>query len=181
MNVIRRLSQLLMTACCLLALTACASDGTQPDSRATADAQDDIAQLHAAFTKAFNAKDASGMAATYTDDAILMSPNMPEEKTSIAIETYARQVFANSPAGGGILLNVNDVQLLGNGWAYCSGFYTLLGANGTTADRGKFLEVLKQTDKGWKIHRESFNSDMPMPSMSAPAAGTAMAPAAATH
>src|SRR4029077_14439240 len=56
-NVIRRLSQLLMTTCGLLALTACASDGTQPDSRATADAQEDIGQLHAAFTKAFNAKD----------------------------------------------------------------------------------------------------------------------------
>jgi uncharacterized protein (TIGR02246 family) len=180
MNVIRHLSQLLMTACCLLALTACASDGTQPDSRSTADAQEDIGQLHAAFTKAFNAKDPSAMAAVYTDDAILMSPNMPQEKTSIAIETYARQVFANSPPGSGILLNVNDTQVLGGGWAYSTGFYTLLGANGTTADRGKFLEVLKQTDKGWKIHRESFNSDMPMPS-SAPAGGTAMAPAAATH
>ncbi len=180
MNVIRRLSQLLMTACCLFALTACASDGTQPDSRSMADAQDDIAQLHAAFIKAFNAKDPAGMAATYTDDAILMPPNMPEVKTAIGIETYARQVFANSPAGGGILLNVNDTQVQGGGWAYCSGFYTMLGPNGTTVDRGKFLEVLKQTDKGWKIHRDSFNSDMPMPS-SAPAAGTAMAPAAATH
>lgn len=180
MNVIRRLSQLLMTACCLLALTACASDGTMPDSRSTADAQEDIGQMHAAFTKAFNAKDPSAMSAVYTDDAVLMSPNMPEVKTSIGIETYSRQVFANSPAGGGILLNANEVQVLGNGWAYCSGFYTMLGANGTTADRGKFLEVLKQTDKGWKIHRESFSSDMPMPS-STPAAGTAMAPAAATH
>jgi uncharacterized protein (TIGR02246 family) len=180
MNVTRHLSQLLMTACCLLALTACASDGTQPDSRATADAQEDIGQLHAAFTKAFNAKDPSAMAATYTDDGILMSPNTPEVKTSIGIETYARQMFANSPEGSGILLNANETQVLGGGWAYCTGFYTLLGANGSTADRGKFLEVLKQTDKGWKIHRESFNSDMPLPS-GAPAAGTAMAPAAATH
>lgn len=180
MNVIRRLSQLLMTACCLVALSACASDGgTQPDSRSTADAKDDILQLHAAFTKAFNAKDASGMAANYTDDAILMPPNQPEVKTSIGVGTYARQVFSN-PASTSILLNADNTEVLGGGWAYSSGFYTLLDTSGHTVDKGKFLEVLKQTDKGWKIHRESFNSDMPMPS-SAPAAGTAMAPAAATH
>lgn len=180
MNVIRRLSQLLMTACCLVALSACASDGgTQPDSRSTADAQDDIGQLHAAFTKAFNAKDASAMAALYTDDAILLPPNQPEVKTAIGVGTYSRQMFSN-PTSPGILLNVNDVQVLGGGWAFCTGFYTLLDAGGHTLDRGKLLEVLKQTDKGWKIHRDSFSSDMPMPS-SAPAAGTAMAPAAATH
>ena len=175
MNVIRRLSQLLMTACCLVALTACASDGgTQPDSRSTADAKDDILQLHAAFTKAFNAKDASGMAATYTDDAIMMSPNLPEVKTSIGIQTYAHQMFS-SPTSTSILLNANETEVLGDGWAYSSGFYTLLDTSGHTLDKGKFLEVLKQTDKGWKIHRDSFNSDMPVP-----AAGTAMAPAAAT-
>jgi len=180
MNVIRRLSQLLMTACCLFALTACASDGTQPDSRSTADAQDDIGQLHAAFTKAFNAKDASAMAALYTDDAILLPPNQPEVKTAIGVGTYSRQIFSN-PTSTGILLNVNDVQVLGGGWAFCTGFYTLLDASGHTLDRGKLLEVLKQTDKGWKIHRDSFSSDMPVPSSAAPAAGTAMAPAAATH
>ncbi len=180
MNVIRRLSQLLMTAACVLALSACASDGgTQPDSRTTANAQEDIGQLHAAFMKAFNAKDASGMAATYTDDAILMSPNMPEVKSAIGIENYARQIFTNSTVSG-LLLNVSEIDVQGGGWAYCSGFYTLLGPNGSTLDRGKFLEVLKQTDKGWKIHRDSLNSDMPAPG-SAPAAGTAMAPAAATH
>ncbi|HEX4300175.1 MAG TPA: DUF4440 domain-containing protein [Gammaproteobacteria bacterium] len=179
MNVTRRLSQLLMTACCLLALTACATDGTQPDSRATADAQEDIGQLHAAFTKAFNAKDSAGMAATYTDDAILMPPNQPEVKTDIGIETFARQMFSSSPVTG-LLLNPNETQVLGSGWAYSSGFYSMLGANGSILDRGKFLEVLKQTDKGWKIHRDIFNSDLAPPS-STPAAGTTMAPAAATH
>jgi hypothetical protein len=66
-----------------------------------------------------------------------------------------------------------------NGWAFSSGYYTMLGAAGSTLDRGKFLEVLKQTDQGWKIYRDMFNSDMAP--AGAPAAGTAMAPAAATH
>ncbi|HEY3644279.1 MAG TPA: SgcJ/EcaC family oxidoreductase [Gammaproteobacteria bacterium] len=179
MNVIRRISLLLVT-CSVLMLAGCASDGSMPDQRTTANAQDDINQLHAAFMKAFNAKDATALAATYTDDAILMAPNMPETKTAIGIETESHQMFANTPVSG-ILLNVTETQMTGNGWAYCSGFYTLLGPNNSTLDRGKFLEVVKQTDTGWKIHRDAYSSDMPAQGMAAPAAGTAMAPAAATH
>jgi uncharacterized protein (TIGR02246 family) len=177
MNVIRRLSLLFLVSVSFLMLAGCASDGTQPDARTTADAQEDIGQLHAAFMKAFNAKDAAGLAATYTDDAVLMAPNEPEVKTSIGIETYSRQAFSSTPVTG-ILLNVFETSVQGGGWAYCSGFYTLLGPNGSTLDRGKFLEVVKQTDKGWKIHREVYNSDLPAPGTAAPAAGTA---AGATH
>jgi len=179
MNVIRRISLLFFVSAAFLMLGGCASDGTMPDARTTANAQEDIGQLHAAFMKAFNAKDPSALAATYTDDAILMPPNETEIKTSLGIETYARQAFSNSPVTG-ILLNVNDTSVQAGGWAFCSGFYTLLGPNGSTLDRGKFLEVVKQTDKGWKIHRDIYNSDMPAPGM-APAAGTAATPAAATH
>jgi len=179
MKAIRRISLMLLTCFAFLSLTACASDGSMPDQRTVANAQDDITQLHAAFMKAFNAKDASALAATYADVGILMSPNQPESKTAVGIGTDARQMFANSPVTG-ILLNVTETQVTGGGYAYCSGFYTLLGPNNSTLDRGKFLEVLKQTDKGWKIHRDSYNSDMPAAGM-APAAGTAMAPAAATH
>ena len=178
MNVIRRISLSIVT-CAVLALAGCASDGTQPDSRTTANAQEDIGQLHAAFMKAFNAKDPAGLAATYTDDGVLMPPNEPEVKTSLGIETYARQAFSNSPITG-ILLNVTETEVQSSGWAYCTGFYTLLGPNNSTLDRGKFLEVVKQTDKGWKLHRDAYSSDMPAPGMAAPAAGTS-APAAATH
>lgn len=180
MNVIRRISLLLLTSATFLTLTACATGGGMPDTRTVAAGQEDIGQLHAAFMKAFNAKDASALAATYTDDAVLMPPNETQIKTSIGIATYARQIFANSPVTG-ILLNVTETDVQNGGWAFCSGFYTLLGPNGSTLDRGKFLEVVKQTDKGWKIHRDSYNSDMPAAGMAAPAAGTAAAPAAATH
>jgi uncharacterized protein (TIGR02246 family) len=180
MNVIRRISLLAVVCSAILMLAGCASDGTQPDARTTANAQEDIGQLHAAFMKAFNAKDPSALAATYTDDAVLMSPNEPEVKTSLGIENYARQAFANTPVTG-ILLNVTETEVQNSSWAFCSGFYTLLGPNGSTLDRGKFLEVVKMTDKGWKLHRDIYNSDMPAPGMAAPAAGTAATPAAATH
>jgi ketosteroid isomerase-like protein len=61
-------------------------------------------------------------------------------------------------------------------YAFCTGYYTMLGPDGSSVDHGKFLEVLKREGQGWKLYRDIFNSDMPV----APAAPVA-APAAATH
>jgi len=177
MDTIRRISQALITAACFAMLTACAAGG-QPDARTTKMAQEDIGQLHAQYLKAFNAMDAKALAATYTDDAIFMPPNEPPVKTSIAIETYGRQHLV--PPLSGLLLNAAETEVVGD-WAYSFGYYTLLGANGAVLDRGKFLQVIKHTDAGWKIHRDMYNSDNPAPGSTAPAAGTAAAPAAATH
>jgi|SRR5579859_3697335 len=172
MDTIRRLSQAFITAACFAMLTACAAGG-QPDARAVKMAQEDIGQLHAQYLKAFNAMDAKALAATYTDDAIFMPPNDPPVKTSIAIETYARQHLV--PPLSGLLVNAAETEAVGD-WAYSYGYYTLLGANGSVIDRGKFLQVIKHTDAGWKIHRDIYNSDNPVQ----PAAATP-APAAATH
>ncbi|HSN17149.1 MAG TPA: DUF4440 domain-containing protein [Gammaproteobacteria bacterium] len=179
MDTIRRLSLMLLTIAGLSLLSAC-GEAVQPDARAIANAQDDISVLHAQYTKAFNAMDASGVANTYTDDAILMPPNHEAVKSAIAIQTYERQELA--PPVSGLLLNVNETEVAGS-WAYCYGYYSLLGNGGSVMDRGKFVEVLKLTDKGWKIHRDIYNSDLPMAPSTymTPAAGTTAAPSAATH
>jgi len=171
MHTIRRISQALITAACFAVLAGCAA--AQTDPRAVKAAQEDIGQLHAAYLKAFNAMDAKALAATYTDDAIFMPPNEPPVKTSIAIETYAREKLV--PPLSGLLLNAAETEVAGD-WAYSYGYYSLLGPNGSVIDRGKFLEVIKHTDAGWKLHRDIYNSDNP----AQPAAATP-APAAATH
>lgn len=179
MDTIRRLSLMLLTVAGFAMLSAC-GEGVQPDARTVANAKEDIGQLNAAFTKAFNAKDASGLANTFTDDGILMPPNQPAVKSAIAIQTYTRQNLV-APISG-ILVNADETEVAGD-WAYCFGYYSLLGAGSAIIDRGKFVEVVRHTDAGWKISRYIYNSDLSMefaPHM-APAAGTSAAPAAATH
>ena len=180
MNTIRRLTQTLLAVTGILLLAACASDGTQPDSRSMQNAQQDIQDLHSQFLKAFNAKDASALAAVFTQDGVLMPANAPEEKTQLAIQEYYRQMMANSPITG-ILRNVTETTVTGD-YAFSAGYYTLLGTGGSNLDHGKFLEVLKQEGNNWKIYREIFNSDVPA-AAAAPASSTAPtpAPAAATH
>ena len=168
MNTLRRIS-IASLILGFASLAGCAAQGGQPDARTTQAAQDDISALHNQYLKAFNAKDAAGIAATYTTDAILMPPNFPAVKTAIAIETYERQEL--QPPVSGLLLNVAETVVTSGDTAYSSGYYTLLGENNSTLDHGKFLEVLKHTEQGWKIHRDSYNSDGP----------ATPAPAAATH
>jgi uncharacterized protein (TIGR02246 family) len=171
MNILRHTTNVLL-AIAFLSLAACASSG-QPDSRTVQNAQQDIQELHSQFLKAFNAKDPTGLAAVYSNDAMLMPPNAPAVKTQLGVQEFARQFF--SPSISGLLLNVAETTVTGD-YAFCTGYYTMLGPDGSSVDHGKFLEVLKREGQGWKLYRDIFNSDMPV----APAAPVA-APAAATH
>jgi uncharacterized protein (TIGR02246 family) len=166
MNVLHRVTTAALAASMLLlaGYTEVAAAGSRSEQMA----QEDINDMHSAMLKAYNAKDAAGVAAVYTDDAILMPPNLAPVKSKIAVGDFMRQILA--PPFGGILLNVAETVVSGD-YAFSTGFYTILRTDGTTLDTGKFVEVLKN-DGGWKIYRDIYNSDM--------AAGT-MAPAAATH
>ena len=168
-------------AACLLLTAGCAQSGTQPDSRAMQEAQQDIQDLNSALVKAYNSMDAAAVAACFTDNAILMPPNQGAVKTKIAIESFMRQTLV--PPMTGMLLNPVETDVAGD-YAFSSGYYSVLGANGAITDRGKFLEVLKSDGRTWHIYRDIYNSDMAAPqagATAAPPASTTAAPAASTH
>lgn len=163
------LTALLASAVALLA-TGCQPAGVQPDSPA---ALQEISELHSQFLKAFNAKDAVGVGATYSQDAILMPPNTPSVRTRVAIQLYWSNEL--TPQAPGLLLNPTENVVMGN-FAYSTGYYTMVDAKGATLDHGKFMEILSHDQEGWRIYRDIFNSDNP-----APVPGATPAPAAATH
>jgi ketosteroid isomerase-like protein len=181
MNSIRRTTRVLLACACFILMAGC-QQATQPDSRTVQNAQQDISDLNSQFLKAFNSKDPVAFAAVFSDDAVLMPPGYPAIKTQLAIQDYARQMQASSPVNG-MLLNVAETVVTGD-YAFCSGYYTLLGADGSSIDHGKFLEVLKNEGRDWKIFRDIYNSDMAAPAPAAPASPAVPAtpaPAAATH
>ena len=46
--------------------------------------------------------------------------------------------------------------------AYAVGNLTLVAGDGSTADRGKYLILLKrQSDGGWRLYRDMWSSNMP--------------------
>lgn len=175
MNSLTRAFTAAAVAACFLFCAGCASSGAAPGSRSDVEAQQDIQDMHSALLKAYNAKDASGIAALYTDDAVLMPPNLATVKSKIAVEDFMHQMLV--PPMSGMLLNYTETNVCGDN-AYSYGYYTMLGANGVTVDRGKFVEILRN-EGGWKISRDIWNSDIV--AAAANSAPATPAPAAATH
>lgn len=167
MNVLHRATAAALAASMLM-LAGCQA-ATAPDSRSALAAQEDIQEMHAALLKDYNAKDAIGVSSFYSDDAILMPPNLAPVKSKVAVGDFMRQMLV--PPFNSMLMNVAETVVSGD-YAFSSGYYTILRADGTTLDTGKFVEVLKNESNTWHIYRDIYNSDMIAPTM---------APSAATH
>lgn len=120
-------------------------------------------ELAAAFAAAFNEKDATKVAAFYTDDAVVMPPNMPMVKGRNDIEAYFKKGF--SQAGGTMKLRPIESVVTG-ALAIEAGASTLtvgnpgVGAGGRT-EAGKYVVIYKRVKSEWKIAYDIFNNDSP--------------------
>jgi ketosteroid isomerase-like protein len=97
----------------------------------------------------------------YTSDAMFGPPNGPAVSGHDALVQFARTF----PPTSGFTLRQVDVDGRGD-LAYVYGKYswTLMLPQGQVPDSGKYIEVWrKQSDGSWKITRDVFNSDVPLP------------------
>jgi uncharacterized protein (TIGR02246 family) len=113
-----------------------------------------------AFVKHVMARDWTGLAAMYAEDAILCPPNQPAVKGRAAIKAWME---AFPPITE---FKVTDVRVEGHGdVAYAHGVYELTmtppGAPRPVKDTGKYLDVRKkQKDGRWLYSVDMFNSDL---------------------
>ena len=150
-----------------ITLAACAPKAPQHDAAADEAA---LASTAASWEKAYNDKDAEAVAALYTEDAQLLPPGAPVINGRSAIRDY----WAGDIAASGMSLAIAaDATGVGGDWAYRSGSWRALGADGSTAATGKYIEVWRRTPDGWQLHRDIWNADEATPA--APAEGTAPA------
>ena len=115
-----------------------------------------------AFINGVNAGDWAAVAATYTEDAIVLPPNAPAVRGRSAIEAS----FAEFPPISDFTITNTEVEGVGD-LAYLVGTYTITmtpeGAE-PIHDTGKFIEIRKkQADGSWLLHRDIYNSDAPAP------------------
>jgi uncharacterized protein (TIGR02246 family) len=126
-----------------------------------------------AWEKAYNGGDAKGVAALYTEDALLLPPGAPAVRGRAAIMTFFTKDIADSKAGG-VTFVINyptEVGVSGNtGWE--SGTYKAT-VKGAVVETGKFLSVSQKKGGKWLYVRDTWNADAP------PAPPPAPAPAAA--
>jgi uncharacterized protein (TIGR02246 family) len=146
----------LAAAAWLAGCAGSAATGLAPADRAA------ITGVAAAWLDAAARNDATAVAALYTPDALLLSPNRP----AIAGRDGIRAWFAALPRFARMTTDLAEVDGRGDLAVARATFAMTLALPGRppVEERGKILQVLRrQPDGRWLIWRESFSSDTPRP------------------
>ena len=143
-------ARILTSLALLMALAAC-----QPQSAPIDTAADEAAIEAAAqgWPKAYNDKNADGVAALYTEDAKVFPPG----KAVVSGHAAIREYFAGDIANNWAQLTVtSDESTVTGDWAWRTGTWS---AAITPPLTGKYAEVWRRTPDGWRIHRDIWNDD----------------------
>jgi uncharacterized protein (TIGR02246 family) len=122
-----------------------------------------LSKLTKEYMAAFNAKDATKVAALYTEDATLNAPNEPAAHGRKGVQAWAQKNFDQGVSN--FVLTPTESAISGN-IAYEAGTYAItIAAPGQkpVTDKGKYVIVLKQTGGKWLIAHDIYNSDLPPP------------------
>ncbi|HVT43071.1 MAG TPA: SgcJ/EcaC family oxidoreductase [Thermoanaerobaculia bacterium] len=149
----------LLWICCVLLAAGCATMPAQDD----ATARPAIERQAAAWADAVNRGDWGAVAALYTTDALMLAPNTETLRGREAIRGFIETLGGLSVRD--VRLTVNEVEVCGD-TAFETGSYSMSlqpPGQARMTDRGKYLVVWKrQADGSWRIHRDIFNTSLPM-------------------
>lgn len=158
----------LVLACTFLFFVLPSATGQQTSVN-RAKAEGAIRAADAAGLKATQAKDVAGATANYADDASWLPPHAPIVQGKEAIRSAWAQLLATPGLNMDWQITKIDVSAAGD-MAYTLYKYemTMSGPNGEPIhDKGKDMAVWSRLSDGtWKIVADTFNSDMPLPSIS---------------
>ncbi len=110
------------------------------------------------FQSALDSKDPAAVASIYTEDAAVFVPNSETISGRAAIEVFWGGSFAAGIGGEG-----QDTEVYAQGdVGYTVGTFTATDADGATIDEGKYMEIWRHVDGNWRLHRNIWNSSLPL-------------------
>jgi uncharacterized protein (TIGR02246 family) len=146
----------------MLLFAGCQSQTAANDTRAADEAT--LRNLDAEWSKAAGAKDLEKTASYYTDDALILPPNMPTIQGKQQGRAMWQGMFSVPGFGGGWKATKVEVARSGD-LGYVTGAYELSETDASgkpMVDKGKYLEIWKkQADGSWKCVADMFNTDLP--------------------
>jgi uncharacterized protein (TIGR02246 family) len=124
----------------------------------SADLRAAIAAANQRFVGAFRQHDVAAMAQCYTENAQLLPAHSDFVKGRVAIQQFWQGILEMALQGAE--LETIEVEGFGD-TAIEVGNYTLSGDAGI-ADRGKYIVVWKREEDRWRMHRDIWNTSMPV-------------------
>ncbi len=143
---IRPISALLSVAA-LIFVAACTSPPAPPET--LPDAVVDM------WAKAFNAHNAEALAQVYSEDCILMPPGAKALQGRRGVLAF----FHDLPRQGMQIAVTNEESEVRGDMAVRRGTYEMKDRDGSTVERGKYLEVWRKQDGQWLLSRDIWNAD----------------------
>jgi uncharacterized protein (TIGR02246 family) len=140
--------------------------GRQPPASPAVDAAADEAALKAAtvtWIESYNTGDVEKMVALYAEDAVLMPPHAPVANGHTAIRAFLTTETAGAKAAGVKLVPGTSTAGVAGDTGWESGSYTVTDASGATVDSGSYMSVSHKSNGKWLYHRDTWNSDRPLP------------------
>ncbi|MCW3992020.1 MAG: DUF4440 domain-containing protein [Candidatus Bathyarchaeota archaeon] len=124
--------------------------------------QEAIKKADLKFGECVRAGDAAALAALYTEDACLMPANFEMIRGREAVKEFWGGAISGLGLKDAIL---TTIELIGVGDTVTElGEYRLkIQPEGQepVEDKGKYVVVWKQTDEGWKLHWDIWNTSLP--------------------
>ncbi len=147
---------ILITLLSLLFVTGC-NNATSFDNAA---AQKAIESADSLFVSLLDKGDATGLANCYTSDALLMAPNAP----SLQGKTNIQSAMLEFITSGATKMSIRTNNVWGNEETLISeGIMTFSTKEGMVVEKSKYITVYKMEDGRWKMFRDCYNSDLPLP------------------
>lgn len=140
--------------------TACTAPAEAPRPIDVVQLRPEIQKMEDAYAAAEKAKDAAGVVAYYSDDAV--SYNRNEEPTSgkAAIQERTAKHLANDTSGNTNVYKVIDLFAEGN-MAVEIGSYSVMTPAGATEKKGYYLSYFQKGDGKYQCVRDMNVSSMP--------------------
>jgi ketosteroid isomerase-like protein len=133
-----------------LLLVGCAAPKEKVEAEDPAALRAALEDVDRAFSEAFGRDDTL---------VVLLPPNHEAVMGRDSITAFWAALL--TPALKSLHLETTEVGG-SRGDVYEMGRYTLIAGDGSTADRGKYLVLLKrQSDGGWRLFRDMWSSDLP--------------------
>ena len=121
----------------------------------------EIVASNKAYCEGFAKGDSAAVVSKYTKDGCVMPANAPKLCGAQGVGAFVK----GGMAMGITNMNLTTDEVMGGPEAVVEvGTYELFAAGNKSIDKGKFVVAWKQEDGKWKMHRDCFTTNAPLPS-----------------